>query len=56
MGNHPSPIESLAAYGIAFVSGAIFLTLVAAYGQLMRRRGAREVETQFEVSRDTLGH
>ena len=56
MGNQPSPIESLAAYGIAFVSGAIFLTLVAASGQLMWRRGARELETPFEVSGDTLGH
>lgn len=41
MGNQPSPLESLAAYGIAFVAGAVTLAAVAAYGQWMRRQGAR---------------
>lgn len=50
MGNQPSPLESLAAYGIAFVAGAISLAAVATYGQLMRRRGVREVEVLVKES------
>ena len=42
MGNQASPLESLASYGIAFVAGAISFAAVVAYGQVMRRRGARE--------------
>lgn len=46
MGNQPSPLESLASFGIAFVAGAISLAAVAAYGQWMRRRGIAVATTE----------
>jgi len=42
MGNQPSPLESLASFGIAFIAGAICFATVGAYGQWMRRRGERQ--------------
>lgn len=46
MGNQPSPLESLASFGIAFVAGAISFAAVAAYGQWMRCRGIKEAALQ----------
>ncbi|QSI76348.1 hypothetical protein [Niveibacterium microcysteis] len=37
--NQPSPLETLAAYAITFVAGALATVCVAAYGRWMKAQG-----------------
>ncbi len=41
MNNQPSPLESLAAFAIAFVAGAVSIVGVAAYGAWSRSRAGK---------------
>ncbi len=37
--NNPSPLETLASYAITFVTGAVAVIAVSAYGKWMRHLG-----------------
>ena len=46
--NSPSPIETMASYAIAFLAGAITVTMTAAYGNWREAQGKDHGQADYE--------